>query len=115
MRPAALCLQASCSGRALRLAPSPLVRQLRRILPEGAIVLVGFWADDGGGSALKALEATAEADAHATSSKEAAPFCIDAAHSHEPPRSETSKDDRAPQDDKGPKAAKSEKAPARVA
>jgi hypothetical protein len=91
------------------------VRQLRRILPEGAIVLVGFWADDGGGSALKALEATAEADAHATSSKEAAPFCIDAAHSHEPPRSETSKDDRALQDDKGPKAAKSEKAPARVA
>ena len=91
-----------------------LVRRLRRILPEGATVLVGFWADDGGGSALKALEATAEADAYATSLKEAARFCIDAAHSHEPPKSETSKDDSAPQDDKE-KAAKSEKAPARVA
>jgi len=77
------------------------VRRLRRILPEGAIVLVGFWADDGGGSALKALEATAEADAYATSLKEAARFCTDAAHSHEPPKSETSKDDSAPQDDEG--------------
>lgn len=65
-----------------------LVRRLRRILPEGATVLVGFWADDGGGAALKALEATAEADAYATSLKEAARFCIDAARGHEVLKSE---------------------------
>ena len=68
-----------------------LVRRLRHILPEGTIVLVGFWADDGGGSALKALEATAEAHAYTTSLKEAARLCTDAAHSREPPNSETSR------------------------
>jgi predicted PurR-regulated permease PerM len=103
-----------------------LVRRLRRILPEGATVLVGFWADDGGGAALKSLEATAEADAYATTLKEAARFCIDAARSHEPEKSETpaksdtAKDDKAPKDAKAPPAkgerpAKDEKAPARVA
>ncbi|MFZ1069628.1 MAG: AI-2E family transporter, partial [Methyloceanibacter sp.] len=104
-----------------------LVRRLRRILPEGATVLVGFWADEGGGAALKSLEATAEADAYATTLKEAARFCIDAARSHEPEKSETpaksdtaSKDDKAPKDAKAPpakgeKPAKDEKAPARVA
>ena len=104
-----------------------LVRRLRRILPEGATVLVGFWADDGGGAALKSLEATAEADAYATTLKEAARFCIDAARSHEPEKSETqaksdaaAKDDKAPKDAKAPpakgeKPAKDEKAPARVA
>ncbi|MGB8709223.1 MAG: AI-2E family transporter, partial [Methyloceanibacter sp.] len=104
-----------------------LVRRLRRILPEGATVLVGVWADDGGGAALKSLEATAEADAYATTLKEAARFCIDAARSHEPEKSETpaksdtaSKDDKAPKDAKAPpakgeKPAKDEKAPARVA
>jgi predicted PurR-regulated permease PerM len=104
-----------------------LVRRLRRILPQGATVLVGFWADDGGGAALKPLEATAEADAYATTLKEAARFCIDAARSHEPEKSETpaksdtaAKDDKAPKDAKAPpakgeKPAKDEKAPARVA
>ena len=104
-----------------------LVRRLRRILPQGATVLVGFWADDGGGAALKSLEATAEADAYATTLKEAARFCIDAARSHEPEKSEApakgdaaTKDDKAPKDAKAPpakgeKPAKDEKAPARVA
>jgi predicted PurR-regulated permease PerM len=104
-----------------------LVRRLRRILPQSATVLVGFWADDGGGGALKSLEATAEADAYATTLKEAARFCIDAARSHEPEKSETpaksdaaAKDDKAPKDAKAPpakgeKPAKDEKAPARVA
>jgi len=104
-----------------------LVRRLRRILPQGATVLVGFWADEGGGAALKSLEATAEADAYATTLKEAARFCIDAARSHEPEKSEApaksdtaAKDDKAPKDAKPPpakgeKPAKDEKAPARVA
>jgi predicted PurR-regulated permease PerM len=56
-----------------------LVRRLRRILPDGATVLVGFWVDEGGGAGIKALEATAEADAYVTSLKEAARFCADAA------------------------------------
>jgi predicted PurR-regulated permease PerM len=104
-----------------------LVRRLRRILPQGATVLVGFWADEGGGAALKSLEATAEADAYATTLKEAARFCIDAARSHEPEKSEApaksdtaAKDDKAPKDAKAPpakgdKPAKDKKAPARVA
>jgi len=104
-----------------------LVRRLRRILPQGATVLVGFWADDGGGAALKSLEATAEADAYATTLKEAARFCINAARSHEPEKSEAlaksdtaAKDDKAPKDAKAPpakgeKPVKDEKAPARVA
>jgi hypothetical protein len=97
-----------------------LVRRLRRILPEGATVLVGYWADNGGGAALKALKATAEADAYATSLKEAALFCIEAARSHdtvatEAPKSETAeKDDKAlAKENKTP--AKNEKTPARVA
>jgi hypothetical protein len=100
---------------------------LRRIPPEGATVLVGFWADEGGGAALKSLEAIADADAYATTLKEAAQFCIDAARGHEaakgetPEKSETAaKDDKAPKDGKAPpakgeKPAKDEKAPARVA
>ncbi|HET7851617.1 MAG TPA: hypothetical protein VFK91_02570, partial [Methyloceanibacter sp.] len=101
-----------------------LVRRLRRILPDGATVLVGFWADEGGGAALKSLEATADADAYATTLKEAARFCIDAARGREPGKSEAksaaAKDDRAPKDGKAPpakaqKPTKDEKAPARVA
>jgi predicted PurR-regulated permease PerM len=103
-----------------------LVRRLRRILPEGATVLLGFWADEGGGGAIKALAATAEADTYATTLKEAARFCIDAARGHEQAKSETpaksdtaAKDDQAPKDGKAPptkgeKPAKDEKAAARV-
>jgi hypothetical protein len=89
--------------------------------------LLGFWCDEGGGAALKALAATAEADAYATTLKEAARFCIDAARGHEPAKSETpaksdtaAKDDKAPKDGKTPpakgeKPTKDEKAAARVA
>ena len=56
-----------------------LVRRLRRILPEGAMVLVGYWADERESRAVKALEATAEADAYATSLREAAELCLNAA------------------------------------
>ena len=100
-----------------------LVRRLRRILPEGATVLVGFWADEGGGAGIKALEATAEADAYVTSLKEAARFCVDAARGQEaekskaapPPADSSAKDGKAPAP-KGKKTAKDEPAPpARVA
>lgn len=56
-----------------------LVRRLRRILPEGTMVLVGYWDGEEGSDALKAVETTAEADAFATTLKEAAAFCVDAA------------------------------------
>jgi hypothetical protein len=57
---------------------------LRRVLPAGAAVLVGFWCNGRNEAGLKALEAMAEADAYATTLKEAARFCIDAARGHEP-------------------------------
>jgi predicted PurR-regulated permease PerM len=99
-----------------------LVRRLRRILPEGATVLVGFWCDAGGGAAVKALESTAEADAYATSLKEAARFCIDAARGLEmakseappPPAESATKSDKAPAS-KSKKTAKEQAPPARVA
>ena len=100
-----------------------LVRRLRRILPEGATVLVGFWCDEGGGAGIKALEATAEADAYVTSLKEAARFCTDAARGHEaepktaqtPPAETVTKDQKAPAP-KSKKTTKDEPAPpARVA
>ncbi len=55
-----------------------MVRRLRRILPPGSTVLVGYWAGNGGGM-VKALEAAAEADGYATSLKDAAAFCLNAA------------------------------------
>jgi hypothetical protein len=56
-----------------------LVRRLRRILPEGTLIMVCYWAEDGGSQAVKSLLATAEADAYATSLPEAVELCIKAA------------------------------------
>jgi len=56
-----------------------LVRRLRRILPSGCMILVGYWADDAAGSPVKALKETTEADAYATSLHEAAEIAVDAA------------------------------------
>jgi len=56
-----------------------LVRRLRRILPEGTRVVIGCWAEEKGSNAFKALVATAEADAYATSVREAAEICLAAA------------------------------------
>ena len=56
-----------------------LVRQLRRILPKGCMILVGYWADEAAGAPIKALEKTAEADAYATSFHEAAEIAVNAA------------------------------------
>jgi predicted PurR-regulated permease PerM len=82
-----------------------LVRRLRRILPDGATVLVGFWCDERGGAGIKALEATAEADAYVTSLKEAARFCADAARGQEAEKREATPSPVG-------SAAKGEKAPA---
>jgi len=56
-----------------------LVRRLRRILPAGTSILVCFWADESDPEAVKALLATGEADAYATSLHEAVEICVKAA------------------------------------
>jgi predicted PurR-regulated permease PerM len=61
-----------------------LVRRLRRILPAGTAVLVGYWPGEGNAGMVKALEATAGADAYATSLKEAVAFCLNAARGNLP-------------------------------
>lgn len=55
-----------------------LVRRLRRILPEGCKILVAYWRDDDGGM-IKVLESTAEADAYASTLKDAAEYVMEAA------------------------------------
>ena len=57
-----------------------LVRRLRRILPPGCLILVGYWAADAAGAPVKALEETAEADAYATSLQQASEIAVNAAH-----------------------------------
>ncbi len=56
-----------------------LVRRLRRILPSGCMILVGYWAADAAGAPVKALEETAEADAYATSLQQASEIAVNAA------------------------------------
>ncbi len=56
-----------------------LVRRLRRILPPGCLILVGYWAADAAGAPVKALEETAEADAYATSLQQASEISVNAA------------------------------------
>ncbi len=56
-----------------------LVRRLRRILPSGCRILVGYWAADAAGAPVKALEETAEADAYATSLQQASEIAVNAA------------------------------------
>jgi hypothetical protein len=55
------------------------VRRLRRILPEGTTILVGYWAEEPETLSVKALLETAEADAYATSLAEAVAICVKAA------------------------------------
>src|SRR5262249_26894781 len=70
----------------LSIAPSPahvryLIRRLRTIIPPGCAILVGYWSKNGNG-ALKALKETAEADAYATSLREALKIIMSAARPH---------------------------------
>jgi hypothetical protein len=56
-----------------------LVRRLRRILPEGTCILLGYWHGESDAEQVKALLATAAADAYASSLGEAVEFCVSAA------------------------------------
>ena len=56
-----------------------LVRRLRRILPPGCLILVGYWAADAADATVKALEETGEADAYATSLRQASEISVNAA------------------------------------
>jgi len=56
-----------------------LVRRLRRILPEGTLIMICFWAEEGDQLSVKSLLANTEADAYATSLHEASEFCVKAA------------------------------------
>jgi predicted PurR-regulated permease PerM len=56
-----------------------LVRRLRRLLPEESKILVAYWAEDPGSTAVNALEQTADADFYGTSLRETAELVIQAA------------------------------------
>jgi len=56
-----------------------LVRRLRRILPEGTIIMVCFWAEEGDTLSVKSVREDSEADAYATSLHEAVELCVKAA------------------------------------
>ena len=56
-----------------------LVRRLRRILPQGTLILVCFWAEEPEAPSVKALLATTDADAYATSLSEAVDISLAAA------------------------------------
>jgi hypothetical protein len=76
----------------LSIAPSPahvryLIRRLRTIIPRGCTILVGFWSQNANG-ALKALKENAEADAYATSLREALKIIMCAARSAAKPINE---------------------------
>jgi hypothetical protein len=52
---------------------------LRRILPQGTLILVCFWAEEPEAPSVKALLATTDADAYATSLSEAVDISLAAA------------------------------------
>jgi predicted PurR-regulated permease PerM len=56
-----------------------VVRRLRRILPEGTLILVCYWADEAERASAMELLQYAEADASATSLPEAVELCVKAA------------------------------------
>lgn len=55
-----------------------VVRRLRRILPKGTLILIGYW-DAADAAATKAALATAEADGYAATLHEAVEICLQAA------------------------------------
>jgi predicted PurR-regulated permease PerM len=56
-----------------------LVRRLRRILPQGTLILVCYWTDEDERASARELLQYAEADAYATSLPEAVELCVKAA------------------------------------
>jgi predicted PurR-regulated permease PerM len=67
-----------------------LVRRLRRILPEGTLIMVCYWSDEGHKEAAEELLKAAEADACATTLEGAIELCVKAA------RGELKKKDEGP-------------------
>ncbi|MEZ5875559.1 MAG: hypothetical protein R3D30_12310 [Hyphomicrobiales bacterium] len=65
-----------------------LVRRLRRILPEGTLILVAYWDEEEDTPAVKALLELVEADGYATSLSEASEFCVKAATGKLEPKTE---------------------------
>jgi predicted PurR-regulated permease PerM len=56
-----------------------LVRRLRRTLPDGTLIMVCFWAEEGDQLSVKSVLENTEADAYATSLQEAVQLCMTAA------------------------------------
>ena len=56
-----------------------LVRRLRRILPQGTLILVAYWHADGDTQAMASLQETVQADAYATTLHEAVEIILQAA------------------------------------
>ncbi|MGH6735475.1 MAG: AI-2E family transporter [Methyloceanibacter sp.] len=56
-----------------------LVKRLRRILPEGTLILVAYWQDGQDSDSVKELLDVAGADAYAATLHEAAEYCVKAA------------------------------------
>ena len=80
----------------MSIGPSPahvryLVRRLRGIVPRGCIILIGYWVTSNANGAVKALEQTTEADAYATSLKQACRIIINAASRTREPAKPTPK------------------------
>ena len=76
--------QVGPNGEVIRYGAGPaliryLVRRLRRILPQGTLILVCYWNEEGNKAATKAMLETAEADAYATTLPEAVELCVKAA------------------------------------
>jgi predicted PurR-regulated permease PerM len=96
-----------------------LVRRLRRILPEGTLILVCFWAEESEAPSVKALLETTEADAYATSLPDAVEICLHAAKGElkgrEAAIAEQQSDAAAKAKIAGKAKARSKSAPARVA
>jgi len=61
-----------------------LVRRLRRILPQGTLILVAYWHADGDAHAMESLKETAQADACATTLHEAVETILQAATGGDP-------------------------------
>ncbi|MFD0985591.1 AI-2E family transporter [Methyloligella solikamskensis] len=57
-----------------------LIMRLRRILPTECTILVGYWVEDADDKELAEVKLAANADAYATSLREAVDYCVDQAN-----------------------------------
>jgi predicted PurR-regulated permease PerM len=81
-----------------------VVRRLRRILPQGTLILVCYWNEEGNKAATKAMLETAEADAYAITLPEAVELCVKAAKGElKPEKTEEAETASAPDQPSGDK------------